>query len=135
MRAVTVSVFAAWLVACAQNGPNGAGDRGADPTITTVYTNRGAAQCEHSGLSPQDSATILAAAGIDVLSTSCGFQTGIAFPAVCGAGTPDILIHEIRSVNLPDAEALGYHRIATLSDPDNVSGYQLTECTEPSDMP
>ncbi len=135
MRIITISVLAACLVACTDNGPDGAVNGDVDPSIAMVYTNRGAVQCEHSGLSPQDSATVLAAAGLDVLSTSCGFQTGIAYPAVCGAGTPDILVHEIRSVNLPDAEALGYHPVEALVDPDVGTGYQLTECTEPSDMP
>jgi len=110
------------LVACG-------GDSSAPaPGDTLVYVDRGVRQCESDGIAPQASAQILIDAGIDVLQSSCGIRTGVAFPAVCGAGTADILVHEIRSVNLPDAERLGFQETSTLIDTAAGTGYELVDC-------
>lgn len=130
----TIYVATLFLVACS-------GSSGNAPARSTslaegdlpegdilIYADRGARQCESDGLSPEESAQILINAGIDVLASTCGIITGVAFPAVCGGGTPDILVHQIRSVNLPDAEQLGFQEINTLVDPAAGTSYQLVEC-------
>lgn len=74
-------------------------------------------------------------AGIDVLGSTCGYHTGVAYPAVCGAGTNDILVHEIRQVNLPDAEAVGFEALETLVDAAAGTGYELIDCADRATVP
>ncbi|HJR70147.1 MAG TPA: hypothetical protein VKA43_08930 [Gammaproteobacteria bacterium] len=71
-------------------------------------------------------------AGIDVLRSACGTLTGVAFPAVCGAPTGEINLHDIRPENLPDAERLGFRDVAVLGvAPDIVAtGFMETECRD-----
>ncbi len=98
------------------------------PEDTLVYADREVRQCESDGMSPEASAQILINAGIDVLQSTCGIRTGVEYPAVCGGGTADILVHEIRSVNLPDAEQLGFQEISTLIDEAVGTSYELLNC-------
>ena len=95
-----------------------------------MYANREVRQCESDGVSPEASAQILINTGIDVLRSTCGIITGVFFPAVCGGGTADILVHEIRSVNLPEAEQLGFREISTLTDAAAGTSYQLLDCAD-----
>lgn len=95
-----------------------------------VYADRQAKQCVSEGLSPDESAGKLISAGIDVLSTDCGFQTGVAYPAVCGGGTPSILIHEIRRENLADAEEVGFTNIKALMNTETDPGYATVDCEQ-----
>lgn len=118
----SVYVSAFLLVAC-----NGGSDATAPGSIL-IYADRDARQCESDGISPEASAQTLIEAGIDVLNSTCGIRTGVAFPTMCGAGTGDIVVHEIRDVNLPDAEKLGLRLITTLSDEVAGTGYQLKDC-------
>ncbi len=98
------------------------------PGDTLVYVDREVRQCESDGVSLESSAQILINAGIDVLQSTCGIKTGVQYPAVCGGATADILVHEIRSVNLPDAEQLGFQEIGTLIDAAAGRSYQLVDC-------
>ena len=93
-----------------------------------VYEDREARQCESDGISPVASAQVLIDGGLDVIRTTCGFQTGVEYPTVCGAKTADIIVHQIRSVNLPDAEKLGFQNIITLVDVAAGTSYQLNDC-------
>ena len=95
-----------------------------------VYANREVRQCESDGVSPEESAQILINAGIDVINSTCGIRTGVEYPAVCGRGTVDILVHEIRSVNLSDAEQLGFQEISTLIDAAVGTSYELVDCAD-----
>ena len=117
----SICVSALLLAACT-------GDSDTAPGDILVYADRGARQCESDGISPEASAQTLINAGIDVLLSTCGIRTGIVFPAVCGAGTGDIVVHEIRAVNLPDAEQSGFRLISTLIDAAEGTGYQLVDC-------
>ena len=96
------------------------------PDTVRVYAD-GALQCE-----PQptlaSNAQILIGSGIDVLWSSCGVKTGVAVVTVCGAPSLEIFIHEIRSMNLQDAENLGYRQLETLVDASAGTGYELTDC-------
>ena len=118
----SIYISALLLVAC-----NGDSDATA-PGGILIYADREARQCESDGISPEASARTLIEAGIDVLNSTCGIRTGVAFPAMCGAGTGGIVVHEIRGVNLPDAEQLGFRLIITLSDEAAGTGYQLEDC-------
>ncbi len=98
------------------------------PMNISVFADREARQCESDGVSPEVSAQKLINAGIDVLQSTCGIRTGVLFPAVCGGATADILVHGIRSVNLPDAEKLGFQETSTLIDEAKGMGFVLVDC-------
>jgi len=95
-----------------------------------VYSDRGVRQCESDGVSLEASAQILIDAGIDVIKSTCGIRTGVEYPAVCGGATGDILVHEIRSVNLSDAEQLDFQEISTLIDAAAGTSYELVDCAD-----
>lgn len=95
-----------------------------------VYSDREVRQCESDGVSLEASAQILIDAGIDVIKSTCGIRTGVEYPAVCGGATGDILVHEIRSVNLSDAEQLDFQEISTLIDAAAGTSYELVDCAE-----
>jgi hypothetical protein len=103
------------LAACASNPPD----------ATLVFEN-GAPQCEPAA-SLESSARKLLDAGVDVLKSSCGAQTGVGYAAVCGGLSGELLVHEIRRVDLPQAERLGFQEIEVLVDAG--TGYQLSDCT------
>jgi hypothetical protein len=98
-----------------------------------VFVDRGAHQCQMDGTTPESSAQRLINAGVDVLKSYCGQRTGVASPTVCGAPTGDILLHEIRAANLPDAERLGFESVARLADAGQ--GYLLVDCTTRQPLP
>src|SRR6476659_919443 len=98
---LTCCAMATLLAACGDDGGSmGSGN-------VAVYESRGMLQCQSGGLSPQQSAMKLTNAGLDVLRSGCGVVTNVAYPAVCGAGTGDIALHEIRRESLPTAEQQG----------------------------
>ena len=93
-----------------------------------VFVDLEVRQGASDGVSLVSRAQILINAGIDVLQSTCGIRTGVQYPAVCGGATADILVHEIRSVNLPDAEQLGFQEIGTLIDAAAGRSYKLVDC-------
>ena len=129
-----ICVVALLLVACPEDSvaPKNSITREVSigPENLLVYADREARQCESDGVSPEASAQILINAGIDVLQSTCGIKTGVEYPAVCGGETADILVHEIRSVNLPDAEQLGFQEISTLTDAAAGTSYELLDCAD-----
>src|SRR5690606_25949016 len=72
------------------------------------------AQCAAVAITPRQSAAKLTSAGIDVRRTSCGYIEGLVYPAVCGAGTGEILLHDIPVESLAAAEAAGFASVDTL---------------------
>ena len=100
------------------------------PGDILVYADREVVQCESDGVPLEASAQILINAEVEILQSTCGIRTGVAFAAVCGGGTADILVHEIRSVNLPDAEELGFQEISTLINAAADTGYELVDCDD-----
>jgi hypothetical protein len=95
-----------------------------------VFKGKGAVQCESSGESMEASREVLIKAGIDVLFSTCGFQTGVSTMAVCGAGTTSINIHTLPAGNLEDAEKLGYFPVSRLINTELGLGYTASECRE-----
>jgi hypothetical protein len=102
---------------------------------TWVYEGRQSLQCGSRGLTTQQSAQKLINGGIDVVQSACGVMTGVAFPAVCGAGTGEILLHEIRTVNLVDAEQRGFKAAATLQNPARGTDYARVDCQTGAPLP
>lgn len=129
-----ICVVALLLVACSEDSvaPQNSTEQqnSIGPENSLVYADREVRQCETDGVSPEASAQILINAGIDVLQSTCGIKTGIEYPAVCGGTTADILVHEIRSVNLPDAEQLGFQEIGTLTNAAAGTSYELLDCAD-----
>lgn len=72
------------------------------------------AQCAPPALTRAQSAAKLTGAGIDVRRSSCGYIENVAYPAVCGAGTGEILLHDIPVSSLADAQAAGFASTDTL---------------------
>lgn len=106
------------------------------PGNAVVYEGRGRLQCDFTGGStPQQSALKLTAAGIDVLRSGCGAMTGVAFPAVCGGASGEILLHEIRTVNLADAERAGFIPATELVDRAAGTGYAWVHCETGAVLP
>lgn len=93
-----------------------------------VFQSRQSIQCGSKGLTPDQGAQRLINGGIDVVRSGCGAMTNVAFPAVCGNANGEILLHEIRRENLPDAERLGLQSIETLRNPTDGAGYVWTDC-------
>jgi len=107
---------------------SGGGEATTDPSDVLIFTDSGARQCESGGMSPDESAQALIVAGVDVLQSRCGIRTGVAYAAVCGGETGQIILHEIRAVNLPTARQLGYELASTLIDPVMGTSYQSVDC-------
>jgi len=96
-----------------------------------IYESRNVLQCEPgSGLSPAASAAKLSDTNVRVFNTYCGYKTGVMFPAACGMGTPDILIHTISESDLRAAEQMGFSPIDALIINDQDMGYEIVDCDE-----
>ena len=68
-------------------------------------------------MTPAQSAARLQGAGVDVLRSRCGTVSGIAYPAVCGAPTGLLILHDIPAASLPVALANGFSLATDLEDP------------------
>ena len=86
-----------------------------------VYKSDGSIQCENTGVELNTMALELTNVGIDVICAQKGHD-GLMRAAVCGADTGNLNIYEINSVNLPDAEPLGFKPVYDLSE------YQDQKC-------
>lgn len=94
-----------------------------------IYESRDVLQCEPgSGLSPADSTAKLSDNNVMIFETYCGYKTGVMFPAACGMGTPDILIHAISEKHLKAAEQVGFSPIDALIINDQDIGYEMVAC-------
>jgi len=82
-----------------------------EPGVDEVVVFEGGphlAQCAPPAITRTQSAAKLTSAGVEVRSSSCGYMEGVVFPAVCGAGTGEILLHVIPASRLADARAKGF---------------------------
>src|SRR5690606_28545280 len=98
---------------------------------THIYKPDGNKQCEPATSTLADSTRQLTNAGIEVHSSHCATQTGMAVITVCGAPTLGIHLHEINSFDLQEALTLGYEDANKLSDQYNGTGYEITACPVP----
>src|SRR5689334_22232323 len=106
---IAACVLSAALVACSddvQTSPAQAPGQTAE--VTVVYeAGPHVAQCAAPAVSLAQSTVKLTQAGIQALRSSCGGIAGVAYPAVCGAPTGEILVHNIPTASLAAAKAAG----------------------------
>lgn len=129
-------------VCCTSSGCGGEGEEVGEPIEKlrpgnmVVYEGRGRLTCAFTGGStPQQSAMKLANAGVDVLRSGCGGVTGVVSPAVCGFPSGEILLHEIRSVNLDTADRLGFAPADNLIDRSRGTDYVWVDCQTGATLP
>jgi hypothetical protein len=103
-------------------------DANADENYDIVYIDNGAVQCESKGLSEQNTAQILTDKGIEVIASQCGYLSGLAMAAQCGLADINIHLHTINTLNLHDAQALGFESVSTLKRDDDI-GYIIIDCS------
>ena len=74
----------------------------------SVYKSDGSRQCgSGSGVSAQEMLRELD--GMKVYAARADVLHGVAFPAVCGGGTPNINVYVIDAKNLKKAQQRGFH--------------------------
>lgn len=78
------------------------------PDVVVFEAGPQVAQCAPVAVTLQQSAARLSGAGVEVRRSSCGFIEDVFYPAVCGAGTGQILLHDIPAEALAAAEAAGF---------------------------
>lgn len=102
---------------------------GEGPEVAVVY-ERGPhlVQCAAPAITLAQSAAKLTGAGIPVLRSSCGSATGVFYPTVCGAGTAEILVHNIPAGRLPAATAAGLAPADSLVDDTRGTSWQRFRC-------
>lgn len=88
-----------------------------DPITTSlsVYKGVGSVQCYGGGTSLEDTEHQLADAGIQVLSSGCGY-TGLLYPAVCGGADGKIYIFQIPVGEQQVAISLGFGLLSDLPE-------------------
>lgn len=86
------------------------------------------AQCAPPATTLPQSAAKLSLAGVQVLRSSCGIQTGVFHPTVCGAGTGEIIVHNIPMPQLSAARAAGFQPTAMLVDVARGTGWARFRC-------
>ena len=102
-------VLAAGVVACSDDGTGAAPGPGHPAGETLVFeAGPTVAQCAAPATTVAQSAAKLASAGIAVRHSGCGLRTGVAYPAVCGGDTAQIILHNIPEHSLPAARAVGF---------------------------
>ena len=99
MKSTAITLWALTLLAACAAAP----DKNAS---IDVYKHDGSRQCEGEGMSPQDMQSQLG--GIKVYAARKGQLQGVAFPAVCGGGTPHINVYTIDASQREQAEQRGF---------------------------
>lgn len=111
-----------WLVAC------GGDDTGTDFS-TVVYVDREEAQCYDNGIPLSETERVLVEAGIDVIWSSCGRQSNLNYPDVCGGTAGYLNFHKVHAQNVEDAEALGFSQAGNEVIPaTGEPKYELSDC-------
>lgn len=81
-----------------------------------VYKAKGSIQCQPDSGTPLEVMQMeLVNGGIDVVCAQTG-SDGRVYAAVCGESSGVINVYEIRTVNLLDAEALGFASVMSLPE-------------------
>jgi len=99
-----------------------------DEVNVLVYESSGKRQCEPAAISPQQSARKLENAGVPVRESSCAVLTTIAFPAVCGAPSGELVLHEISGNKATAAQQAGFTLVTTLRSGAGDPGYATVAC-------
>lgn len=127
---IAACVLSAALVACSdedQTSPAQAPGQTAE--VAVVYeAGPHVAQCAAPAVSLAQSTAKLTQAGIQALRSSCGGIAGVAYPAVCGAPTGEILVHNIPTASLAAAKAAGFESAETLVNTQRGTGWRRFRC-------
>ncbi|MBU2917572.1 hypothetical protein KO505_06295 [Psychrosphaera sp. F3M07] len=89
----------------------------------TVFISNGKTQCQDNALPINTTKRDLLAAGIDVMSQSCGVLTGRMYASVCGGQTGQVHLFVIDIANVEKAKALGFSQVD-----DTALGIREIEC-------
>jgi hypothetical protein len=93
----------------------GGGDSKSPSTSVSLYKYVGSVQCTAGGTSLTAMQRQLTDAGIQVLSSNCGYD-GRIYAAVCGGGDGRIGIFEVSAMQAQGASALGFAPLSTLPE-------------------
>lgn len=104
-------VLALALSACTEEGDTGTGIN----DVVVYEAGPRVAQCAAPAVTLAQSATRLSSAGVSVHRSSCGIIEGVAMATVCGAGTSEVLLHDIPISQLAGAEAAGFQSAGRLN--------------------
>lgn len=130
MRAFTAAgLLGVILAACSgdeMNPPTAPGQTDSDAVVYEAGPRL--AQCAAPAITLSQSAAKLSQASIEVRSSSCAIRTGVAFPAMCGAGTGEILVHNIPASGVSGAESRGFRAVETLVDAGSRTGWRRIHC-------
>ena len=110
----------------------GCSPKDSDDSMSTVsvYESKQEIQCDlSSGISIEESIQKLTNIEIDIIDSYCAKITGLENAAVCGAGTNSILVHEIRSSDLTNAEGNGFKNVDSLQNDEVGTGYKISDCS------
>jgi hypothetical protein len=100
-----------------------------DEVNVLVFESNGRRQCEPAAISPQQSARKLENAGVNVRESSCAVLTTNAFPAVCGAPSGELVVHEVSQSKAATAQQMGFTLVTTLRSGSGDPGYTTIACT------
>jgi hypothetical protein len=117
------------LAACTEEGAGTAPGPGQPPGEVVVFeAGPTVAQCAAPSVTVPQSAARLAAAGIAVRHSGCGLRTGVAYPAVCGGGTGQIILHNIPDSSLSAATAAGFSPAQSLVSELHGTSWRRLSC-------
>jgi hypothetical protein len=126
---IAICAMAAVLAACSEEDTSLVPAPGPSGAEAVVFEGGPAlAQCAAPALTVPQSAAKLEGAGIPVRTSSCGVRTGVAYPAVCGAPTGEIILHNIALASLPAAEAAGFQPAQGLVNATRGTGWRRRSC-------
>lgn len=97
------------------------------PLVTVYEGGPRVKQCEQAVTTVALSAQKLSTAGVPPTNSGCGV-VHVAYPAVCGAGTGFIIVHDIPSEGLERAQQSGFAAASTLRKPSGEDGWNRVEC-------
>ena len=97
----------AFLVAC------GGGDSNSPSASISLYKYAGSVQCTGGGMLLSEMERQLTGAGIQVLSSACGFD-GNVYAAVCGGADGRIGIFEVPEAQAQAASTVGFAPLSNL---------------------
>ena len=95
---------------------------------THIYKPDGNKQCQPATSTLASSTNQLTSASIEVITSHCATQTGMAVMTVCGAPTLGIHLHEINASDIQNAKDLGYEEANNLINEEQGTGYEITNC-------
>lgn len=119
-----LGVIGLTAMACSEDGALAPPPLGGEGGAVVFEAGPHVAQCEMPAITPAQSAAKLTAVGVEVRLSSCGHRTGVMYPAVCGAGTGEIILHDIPAEQLEAAMAAGFGSV------EDIGSWERSSCRE-----